>query len=188
MLTTSCSFLFQSYGWCSRGSHCSHSHSVDSVLDVEHEKRQKRKRKRNRNANNEGSEMITSEQEEDDSNDIEIEDGKTGSQYEGGAGGDGENGEGVVNNGVTVRRSGTHRAGFDSFMTGFAFAVALTKYGAISKSDDGTDSTVQISFDEVKNKVALSGKDIPLLIRKSNFAKTSALHNEKIKKIRIEQK
>ena len=43
---------------------------------------------------------------------------------------------------------------------------------------------VDLSDDNIANKIYLVSKDIPLLIKKSNFAKNSACHAEKIAKLR----
>ena len=175
---------FQSYGWCPRGSACEQSHSVDNVLNVELDKRNRRKRKRNRQKNN------NSEADDEQECDAPAPDAVESAV---------RNGDSVkidsecVSEGDTVeqptqtsavRRSGSHRAGFDSFMTGYAFAVALAKHGAITR--DASDCA-HVSFEEMKNKVALSGKNIPLLIRKSNFEKASVLHSEKIKRIKSDK-
>lgn len=96
-----------------------------------------------------------------------------------------QNGEGVTEKPkVRVRRTGGHRAGFDSFMTGYAFACAFSQFGCVATDNDSVKLNDVSALDDVRNKVTLSGKDIPLLIKKGNFAKTSLLHNEKIVKLK----
>ena len=46
---------------------------------------------------------------------------------------------------------------------------------------------VDLSDENIANKIYLVSKDIPLLIKKSNFAKNSACHAEKIAKLRSQQ-
>ncbi|XP_077393504.1 target of EGR1 protein 1 [Festucalex cinctus] len=73
--------------------------------------------------------------------------------------------------------SGTHRAGFDAFMTGyiFAYSCALMKKEEVDES--GEEQTwLPTSF----NKVYLSGKTAPLNIVKSTFSKSSKAHVQKM--------
>ena len=74
-----------------------------------------------------------------------------------------------------------HRAGFDAFMTGFTFAVYLAKFG---KARTGAEKWSEMGMEEFRNKVSLSGKDIPLHVMKSNFAKTSREHREKMDRLK----
>ena len=83
-----------------------------------------------------------------------------------------------------VRRTGGHRAGYDAFMTGLAFASFIAKYGKYGDIATG-DKLLGLGLEEFYNKVALSGKDIPLQIAKSAFSKTSKEHRDKIQRIRM---
>lgn len=81
----------------------------------------------------------------------------------------------------------THSAGLDSFMTGFVMLTylnKLTKFKTIEQSSNIGLIHLLNDFDleEIKNKVYLTGKDYPLMVRKSNFASTSLNHKEKQKK------
>lgn len=69
---------------------------------------------------------------------------------------------------------GTHRAGFDAFMTGYIFAYArnLTK----NKEESSTDSLIPTCL----NKLFLSGKSVPLHVAKSTFSKSSKAHVHKM--------
>ena len=81
---------------------------------------------------------------------------------------------------VTVARCTGHRAGFDAFMTGFILTSLLCDRGLFDKSQ----STIDFSqLTDVLNNVYLSGKDIPLQVRKGSFAKTSKNHEEKRSRI-----
>lgn len=60
-----------------------------------------------------------------------------------------------------------HSAHFDAYMTGFIFARQILKYGKTKVNN------------EYKNKLYLIGKNLPLLVEKSQFSKTSDGHNKK---------
>ena len=70
-------------------------------------------------------------------------------------------------------RTEGHRAGFDSFMTGFIFACFAHNFG-----EKG-----ELGMVDFANKVAMSGKDIPLRIVQGNFVKTSKEHRLKMDKV-----
>lgn len=59
-----------------------------------------------------------------------------------------------------------HRAGVDAFMTALSFAVFSTQL-----RDKGEDV-----MSSAKNKLYLSGKDLPLQITRGNFGKCSVNH------------
>ena len=88
--------------------------------------------------------------------------------------------------------SAGHRAGFDAFMTGFSFLVFLTSKSEGANGDLKVPSSLlggqlvnpDLNEDEIRNKIYLVCKDFPLLIKKSNFAKNSICHAEKIAKLR----
>ncbi|GES85832.1 target of EGR1 protein 1-like [Rhizophagus clarus] len=60
-----------------------------------------------------------------------------------------------------------HSAHFDAYMTGFILARQILKYGKTKVNN------------EYKNKLYLIGKNLPLLVEKSQFSKTSDGHNKK---------
>ena len=86
-----------------------------------------------------------------------------------------------------VFQMGGHRAGFDAFMTGMAFAFFIAKYGSF-EDIDADMSLIEFGMEDYVNKVALSSKDIPLQIMKSAFSKTSREHKEKIQRLRDPQR
>ncbi|KAM9324629.1 target of EGR1 protein 1 [Gastrophryne carolinensis] len=75
-----------------------------------------------------------------------------------------------------VPDAGTHRAGFDAFMTGYIMA-----YVWMLKRGDCKDSPMSDFLPDCRNRIYLSGKDIPLHIVKSVFAKCSRNHAHKMK-------
>ncbi|XP_026796617.3 target of EGR1 protein 1 isoform X2 [Pangasianodon hypophthalmus] len=68
---------------------------------------------------------------------------------------------------------GTHRAGFDAFMTGYIFAFASIR------NAEGSDSWIPACA----NKLYLSGKSVPLHIAKSTFSKSSRAHMTKMEHV-----
>ncbi|XP_072919050.1 target of EGR1 protein 1 isoform X1 [Hemitrygon akajei] len=69
---------------------------------------------------------------------------------------------------------GTHRAGFDAFMTGFIMAYIM-----MWKNNENSTAT-DPWLPDCRNKLYLSGKSIPLQISKSSFSKSSKAHKAKI--------
>ncbi|XP_043555041.1 target of EGR1 protein 1 isoform X3 [Chiloscyllium plagiosum] len=70
---------------------------------------------------------------------------------------------------------GTHRAGFDAFMTGFIMAYIL-----MWKNGESSSTKMDPWLPDCHNKLYLSGKTLPLQICKSSFSKSSKVHQAKI--------
>ncbi|XP_057713614.1 target of EGR1 protein 1 [Corythoichthys intestinalis] len=76
--------------------------------------------------------------------------------------------------------SGTHRAGFDAFMTGYIFAYSCT---LVKKEEEDASEEKLIWPLTSFNKVYLSGKTTPLNIVKSTFSKSSKAHVQKMEMV-----
>lgn len=82
--------------------------------------------------------------------------------------------------------TGTHRAGFDAFMTGYIFAYSCTH---IKKDEVGGVENKEHQEEELSwlptclNKVYLSRKAAPLNVVKSTFSKSSKAHVQKMEMV-----
>lgn len=77
--------------------------------------------------------------------------------------------------------TGTHRAGFDAFMTGYIFSYSCT---LIKKEGvGGVEEEEQSCLPACLNKVYLSGKAAPLNVVKSTFSKSSKAHVQKMQMV-----
>ncbi|XP_013782965.1 target of EGR1 protein 1-like [Limulus polyphemus] len=167
---------FASHGWCSQGQNCPDSHNIDDILDAEGKKSKKnKKRRRKRNGENKSpslktSTSITMDTDVHEGNDKEMKD--------------------TINTPILdtelekplLKTTGIHRAGFDSFMTGFTLATYLLSYMSKMSSDSILCAT-RVGVEDLVNKIYLTGKDMPLNIVPSNFAKVSVSHREKLSSV-----
>lgn len=79
-----------------------------------------------------------------------------------------------------------HTAGFDAFMTGYIFATAIAEIGGAQVKDEVKITGGQLSV--WRNKIYLTGKEVPLSVAKSNFASVSNFHKEKHKRLQEQKK
>uniref|UniRef100_A0A7N6B497 Target of EGR1 protein 1 n=1 Tax=Anabas testudineus TaxID=64144 RepID=A0A7N6B497_ANATE len=104
-------------------------------------------------------------------------------------GGSSENSNRATNTGSQKKTTdtGTHRAGFDAFMTGFIFACSYSigqkeKAGAATEEKEPEEDE-QLWLPSCLNKVYLSGKAAPLNVVKSTFSKSSKAHVQKMEMV-----
>lgn len=76
-----------------------------------------------------------------------------------------------------------HNSGFDAFMTGYCFTFYLLDYSDPVIQPGDRLSIKTNGLHKMYNKLYLTGKDQPLMIKKSNFGKLSQPHLNKIKGI-----
>lgn len=153
----------QYHGWCKNNAHCTKSHNIDHILDDK--KKYKGKRK------NKFKELCLAEQE------IEQED----------MGSDLGNGDSLEKVPRGQAKQGIHKAGYDAFMTGYCFCIFLTTFVKRKPKVDDDSNPIKaplLGIKELVNNIYLVGKDQPLRIVPSSFAKTSAPHKNKIAKLR----
>jgi len=160
--------VFLAHGWCKDGRNCSLSHDIDAILDLEEAKLEK-KRAKKRRRKNAGQKTETADAiGEEESNQVIVEDQATNAMDT-----RAKEGNGSVS-GQDQQKSpplytGAHRAGYDAFMTAFSLAFLTVK---LNQWPTGGEKGI---FDVAmfKNKIALSGKEYPLAIQRSTYAKPS---------------
>ncbi|XP_020507795.1 target of EGR1 protein 1 [Labrus bergylta] len=86
--------------------------------------------------------------------------------------------------------TGTHRAGFDAFMTGYIFAFSCSQFkkgrvgaveGKVQQKEEEEEEAALLP--SCLNKVYLSGKAAPLNVVKSTFSKSSKAHVQKMETV-----
>uniref|UniRef100_A0A8D2P8B0 Target of EGR1 protein 1 n=1 Tax=Zosterops lateralis melanops TaxID=1220523 RepID=A0A8D2P8B0_ZOSLA len=188
---------FSAYGWCPKGVKCPHSHNIDLIIDEDDKLWEKRKKRKHRWRHRKNTKVVvtTFQQESSGENMEQAQNGEEGpprkqSCFEPAAATElaemAPNGEGSdqverkskvpAGLGSASHPGGTHRAGFDAFMTGYIMA-----YVWMLKQGKNTDAGAGPWLPDCHNKLYLSGKSVPLQIVKSSFSKSSKAHSEKIK-------
>ncbi|CAG8480250.1 17249_t:CDS:2 [Acaulospora morrowiae] len=148
-------------GFCSQRMRCGNSHDLDFILD-EQAKAVKVKRKRRKNKNQEGESTKVHINERDTIDTSQTDPSGQSSEYVSAS-----MPPTLLPSTKPDQFDNFHSAHYDAYMTGFIFARQLLKF---------TSTTV---LSQYKNKLYLMGKNYPLLIEKSEFAKTSIQHQEK---------
>ncbi|NXJ73667.1 TOE1 protein, partial [Trogon melanurus] len=197
---------FSAYGFCPKGVKCPQSHNIDLIIDEDdrlwEEKRKKRKHKWKHRKNTEEPAKVF--REENSGKEMELaQNGEEGpprkqSCYEPAAAMElaeiTPNSEARLLENTDVEpevssetkkekethgpssQGGTHRAGFDAFMTGYIMA-----YVWMLKKGKDVDTGAGPWLPDCHNKLYLSGKAVPLQIVKSLFSKSSKAHSQKMK-------
>ncbi|KAI0217885.1 Target of EGR1 protein 1 [Lamellibrachia satsuma] len=162
---------FGAHGWCSAGKACLKSHDIDVILDSEEKamekKRHRRSKHKRKGTPTEDGDMVMDTMSNSCDNDSNQDTDMT-----------------CCDSVKSTCRTGSHSAGHDAFMTGFTFAYCICKY-AKCRSQSETVSFSDIDCSDMVNKVCLTGKDIPLQVVRSNFAKTSKNHKEKLEWLKL---
>ena len=145
---------FAQSGYCLIGSECSYSHNVDDILDAEYYYTHQRAQKRIKLDKNSSFGASVEKSSQDE---------KTQND---------------------TNCSFGHRAGFDSFITGYCFAYFLLAREKPSSSHELCDTRedfLQANFniEHMRNRLALVKKTHPFCLMKSNFVKKSTEHLKK---------
>jgi len=185
---------YANHGHCVDGGSCKLSHNIDTIIskkDDESDKKRAKKRRRKDDS--------SEPDQEDNGGKVQIvsasDDGSTNGSKVMVTEGVEENGTEVVeengtkehaqNNGKEAKYKGGHRAGYDAFMTGFAFATFLVHQTQLPANPaDFLPKT--ICAEKLVDNIYLVGKEFPLLLKKSSFAKHSVQHDAKMKKLDAE--
>ena len=96
----------------------------------------------------------------------------------------------VLNSSKIKQNGGSHRAGYDAFMTGYGFATFIVHSALTNSSTDtckseavsrflGVPTSPEFTDLNIMNRIYLVCKDIPFMIRKSAFSRNSVAHSEK---------
>ena len=83
----------------------------------------------------------------------------------------------IIDNKSPIQTSSGHRAGTDAFATGYYFLSSGLHLAGKSSKD------LLSALSEYRNKIALGGKPMPLLITKSQYSSTSDKHRKIQQKI-----
>uniref|UniRef100_A0A8C9ZKL6 Target of EGR1 protein 1 n=1 Tax=Sander lucioperca TaxID=283035 RepID=A0A8C9ZKL6_SANLU len=178
---------FSGFGWCTNGNQCPLSHDTDLIILQDEkgtgEKRKKRKRHREKKKGGgkaaEGSSIFDGAPENTKTSTSDGVEGRTedavGERFS----------DPTPKNGDQAKKAdpGTHRAGFDAFMTGYIFAHSCTiikKEGVGAGEKEQQKEEKQLWLPTCVNKVYLSRKTAPLNVVKSTFSKSSKAHVQKM--------
>ena len=90
----------------------------------------------------------------------------------------------TVDDAIQVACNHTHSAGLDAFMTGYIMLTYLNKFGKFKlKTNTNESEIVNLNqfegLESFQSNVYLTGKDYPLMVKKSNFTSLSQNHQDK---------
>lgn len=174
---------FSNHGHCSEGKQCPMSHDIDQIVLSKDANTKKNDRKRKKPGDS-GVESMDELSQLTDKQKAALNILTTNHEV--------QMGSKVQANG------GSHRAGYDAFMTGFSFATYLV-HSVIMPSDKDSESgsaqssnyqnpksrllnvptTPEITDLNIMNRIYLVCKDIPFIVRKSAFSRNSVDHANK---------
>lgn len=182
--------IFAAHGNCKNGQRCPKSHNVDLILDLDYliatkKSRKRKRRKENQNGGVENDQNTMETDEEQSHNETDTVDIAEELNTSHDISCDLVSHDTSQSHDLKYSQSGNrskaggHRAGFDAFMTGFIMSCYISNYA----SYNGNMDMKSFDIDNLKNNIYLSGKDVPWIVSKSAFAKTSKQHNTKFEKI-----
>lgn len=186
MLKENVCSIFAAHGNCKNGKLCPKSHNVDLILDLDYliatKKSRKRKRRKEIQNNGQENDQVTMETEQNETDTEVIADEMNISHDQScdlSSHDTSESHDLKCNQSGNRSKAGGHRAGFDAFMTGFIMSCYISNYA----SYNGNMDMKSFDLDNLKNNIYLSGKDVPWIVSKSAFTKTSKQHNTKFEKL-----
>merc|ERR1712129_91243 len=149
-------FSYAQHGHCPAGNSCKQSHNIDSIIKQKGEEQDRKRRKRTNEDEEKGHKQALDETNRDKDS---TKDAPT-----------------------TAANSGGHRAGYDAFMTAFSFSTFLVHQTQLPVAPDSF-WPAGIKADKLANRIYLVCKDFPLLVQKSAFAKCSVQHDQKMRRL-----
>lgn len=162
---------FSTYGYCKTSqTACSNSHDTDLIIKMELIKKNKKASKKSKTAqlNVAKNEELREGVSDGTLESVEIKDED----------------QTVVEKGKEINKA--HNAGLDAFMTGYIMLHYINKFSKFERAtDEDADSNKVIKLnkfnrmEEFSFQIYLTGKNNALMVKKSNFASTSASHQEK---------
>lgn len=179
---------FAKYGWCKKAEKCEFSHDIGDIIAKELFENKKKRRRMKPSEKDKKIESEVANHGENITKKIKINaDAQCLNAKVGNA-----------SNGKILQQTACHRAGLDSLLTGYSFAVFTIAHMDKLKSMDSPVTNSSNSFSSViphlsesyraniLNKLYLNSKSITLWITKSHFSKTSSKHEENFLRIFLE--
>ncbi|XP_062844086.1 target of EGR1 protein 1 [Trichomycterus rosablanca] len=185
---------FSAYGWCPNGAQCHMSHDTDLIIRQDEKNKEDKKRKRKRRKKKQRAEeeeeaedgtsqdkrarLVDQEDPEQKVQDAQDVQEASMEQNVQPSGNKSDAPPAPDANGREKKaEGGTHRAGFDAFMTGYVFA--FTSARRETSEEPGEHAWIP----GCQNKLYLSGKCVPLHVAKSSFSRSSRAHVVKMEQV-----